>query len=143
MRVITNPSSGEIETHLLSNDHYHVVVSSAGGGFSRWGGVAITRWREDVTRDNHGIFCYIRDLENDVVWSNTFQPKKTIGSGYEAIFTQSRAEYRRIDNQIETYTQISVSPEDDIELRRIALTNRSEEPRHLELTSYAEVVLEA
>ncbi|WP_231742695.1 GH36-type glycosyl hydrolase domain-containing protein [Polystyrenella longa] len=141
MRVITNPSNVEIETHLLSNDHYHVAISSAGGGFSRWGDLAITRWREDVTRDNHGIFCYIRDFENDALWSNTFQPKNTTGSGYEAIFTQSRAEFRRIDYQIETYTQVSVSPEDDIELRRIALTNRSEEPRHLELTSYAEVVL--
>ncbi len=54
---------------------------------------------------------------------------------------KSRAEFRRTDEQIETYTQISVSPEDDIELRRVTLTNRSETPRTIEITSYAEVVL--
>ena len=45
------------------------------------------------------------------------------------------------DDQIDTHTEISVSPEDDIELRRITLTNRSETPRTIEVTSYAEVVL--
>ena len=141
MRVITNPGRAEIDVHLLSNNNYHIAISSAGGGYSRWGNVAITRWREDATRDNHGMFCYIRDIESNAVWSNTFQPTNKIGSSYEAIFTQSRAEFRRIDDEIETYSQSSVSPEDDIELRRIALTNRSDVTRTLELTSYAEVVL--
>src|SRR5690606_18297151 len=68
-------------------------------------------------------------------------PTTTRSRGYEAIFTQSRAEFRRTDEDVETYTQISVSPEDDIELRRITLTNRGETPRTLEITTYAEVVL--
>jgi cellobiose phosphorylase len=38
-------------------------------------------------------------------------------------------------------TEIVVSPEDDIELRRIHLTNSSRIKRSLDLTSYAEVVL--
>jgi len=141
MRILTNPNSANVEAHLLSNGRYHVVVTSAGGGYSRWNQLAVTRWREDATRDNSGTFCYIRDADTGKVWSNSWQPTKTPTTGYEAIFTQARAEFRRVDQQIETYTQISVSPEDDIELRRITLTNRSEIPRVLEVTSYAEVVL--
>src|SRR6185295_7333796 len=38
-------------------------------------------------------------------------------------------------------TEIVVSPEDDIELRRVRVTNRSRKPRTIEVTSYAEVVL--
>jgi cellobiose phosphorylase len=141
MRVITNPGSAVVEAHLLSNGSYHVAVTSAGGGYSKWHDLAVTRWREDATRDNYGSFCYLRDIDSGVLWSNTWQPTASPAKGYEAIFTQARAEFRRSDERIETYTQISVSPEDDIELRRVTLTNRSEAPRSVEVTSYAEVIL--
>jgi hypothetical protein len=45
--------------------------------------------------------------------------------GYEAIFTQARAEFRQRHAGLEIHTEISVSPEDDVELRRITITNRS------------------
>ncbi len=141
MRVFTDPNSSGVEVHLLSNGRYHVVVTSAGGGYSRWRNLAVTRWREDATRDCYGSFCYVRDLNSGARWSNTWQPTVAPTRGYEAIFTQSRAEFRRTDDQIETYSQISVSPEDDIELRRVTLTNRSDRPRTLDVTSYTEVVL--
>tara|TARA_R110002111_G_scaffold144910_2_gene211249 strand:- start:84352 stop:93141 length:8790 start_codon:yes stop_codon:yes gene_type:complete len=141
MRVITNHNSAVVEAHLLSNGSYHVVVTNAGGGYSRWHDLAVTRWREDATRDSYGSFCYLRDVDSGAVWSNSWQPTTSPTKGYEAIFTQARAEFRRTDHRIETYTQISVSPEDDIELRRVTLTNRSEKPRSIEVTSYAEVVL--
>ena len=141
MRVFTNPNSGVVEAHLLSNGHYHVAVTSAGGGYSRWRDFAVTRWREDATRDNYGSLCYVRDLGSGALWSSAWQPTPRIPKVYEAIFSQARAEFRRTDDQIETYTQISVSPEDDVELRRVILTNRSDTRRMLEITSYAEVVL--
>ena len=141
MRVCTDPNSASIEAHVLSNGNYHVAVTSAGGGSSRWRDLAVTRWREDATRDAFGSFCYLRDLDDGRVWSNAWQPTTTVAQSYEAIFTQARIEFRRTDDEIETYTQISVSPEDDIELRRVTLRNRSDRPRTIEVTSYAEVVL--
>ena len=141
MRVFTDPSGPVPEIHLLSNGRYHVVITNAGGGYSRWRDLAVTRWREDATRDCYGTFCYLRDLDSGALWSNSWQPTLNPGKRYQAIFTQSRAEFRRSDDRIDTHTEISVSPEDDIELRRITLTNRSKLPRTVELTSYAEVVL--
>ena len=141
MRVFTDPNSTAVEAHLLSNGRYHVAVTSAGGGYSRWRDLAVTRSREDATRDSYGSFCYVRDVHSGSLWSNTYQPTTKRSQTYEAIFTQARAEFRRRDDQIETYTQISVSPEDDIEIRRVTLTNRSEASRTIEVTSYAEVVL--
>ena len=49
--------------------------------------------------------------------------------------------FRRVDGEIETRTEIVVSPEDDAELRRVSITNHSLRTRNIELTSYAEVVL--
>ncbi|HEX5338864.1 MAG TPA: glucoamylase family protein [Gallionella sp.] len=141
MRILRNPAAAVPEVHLLSNGRYHVVISSAGGGYSRWRDLAVTRWREDATRDCWGMFAYLRDVATGEFWSTAYQPVLRKTSDYEAIFTQSRAEFRQQHAGLETHTEISVSPEDDIELRRITITNRSSSPRVIELTSYAEVVL--
>ena len=141
MRVFTNPTLPAPEVHLLSNGSYHVVISSAGGGYSRWRDLAVTRWREDSTRDDWGSFVYLRDLATGESWSAAYQPTLCATTGYEAIFTQARAEFRQQHAGLEVHTEISVSPEDDVELRRITITNRSHVTRIIELTSYAEVVL--
>lgn len=141
MRIFTNPNTPVPEVHLLSNGRYHVMVSAAGGGFSRWNDLAITRWREDPTSESFGTFCFIGDKQTHRYWSNSFQPTLHAGQQYEAIFTPGKAEFRRHDDQVETHTEIAVSPEDDIEIRRIKLTNRSKTIRSLVVTSYAEAVL--
>ncbi|TVQ89787.1 MAG: cyclic beta 1-2 glucan synthetase [Chromatiaceae bacterium] len=146
IRVLTSPTAGP-EVQLLSNGRYHVMVTQAGGGFSRWQDLAVTRWREDATCDHWGSFCYLRDIESGAVWSSAHQPLQRPAAHWEAIFSEGRAEFRRRDLgtgfDIDTHTDVVVSPEDDIELRRVRITNRSATRRTLELTSYAEVVLAA
>ncbi|MDI1250793.1 MAG: glucoamylase family protein, partial [Lacunisphaera sp.] len=141
MRVYTNPSLAAPEVHLLSNGRYHVVISSAGGGYSRWRDLAVTRWREDATRDGWGTFVYLRDLASGEFWSTAYQPTLRATEDYEAVFTQGCVEFRHKYAGLEVHTEISVSPEDDVELRRITITNRSPGPRVIELTSYSEVVM--
>jgi hypothetical protein len=74
MRVFDSPNTPHPEVQLLSNGRYHVMVTNAGGGYSRWKDLAVTRWREDTTRDAWGQFCYLRDLASGEVWSNAYQP---------------------------------------------------------------------
>jgi cyclic beta-1,2-glucan synthetase len=140
-RVFTNPNAGTPEAHLLSNSRYHVMITSAGGGYSLCHDTMLTRWREDPTRDCWGAFVYLRDLSNGTVWSAAYQPTLIAASKYEAIFTQGRAEFRTRAHAIDSHLEIAVSPEDDIEVRRVTLINHSSEPRTIELTSYAEVAL--
>ncbi|GAA4468898.1 hypothetical protein GCM10023093_27420 [Nemorincola caseinilytica] len=141
VRVISTPHTAAPEVQLLGNARYHVMVTNSGGGYSRWNDLAVNRWREDTTRDNHGIFCYIKDVQTDDIWSNTYQPTQRPGKNYEAIFSQGHAEFRRHDHGIDTKTEIIVSPEDDTEIRRIKITNRTLSVKQLDITSYAEVVL--
>jgi len=140
MRVITDPSTPMPEIHLLSNGRYHVMISAAGGGYSRWNDLAINRWHEDPTCDGWGVFCYISERQGGSFWSTSYQPTRTQGRDHEAVFTQGRAEFRRHDHRMETHTEIAVSPEDDLEIRRITLTNRSGQARRVVLTSYFEAV---
>jgi cellobiose phosphorylase len=141
VRLFTNPDLPAPQVHLLSNGRYHVMVSNAGGGYSRWRDLAITRWREDATRDCWGTFIYLRDLATGEFWSAAHQPCGCATKRCEAIFTQARAEFRQHHAGLEIHTEISVSPEDDVELRRVTLINHSHSRRVIELTSYAEVVL--
>jgi cellobiose phosphorylase len=141
VRVINTPDTPIPEVHLLSNGRYNVMVTNAGGGYSCFKDLAITRWREDPTCDNWGSFCYIRDLESGEFWSIAYQPTLQEAEHYEAIFSKGRAEFRRRDKDFDTYTEIVVSPEDDIELRRVHITNRSRKRRAIDVTSYAEIVL--
>lgn len=141
VRVITSPDTPIPEVHLLSNGRYNVMVTNAGGGYSSWNDMAVTRWREDSTSDNWGIFCYIKDQSTGEYWSTSHQPTLKKPEKYEAIYSKGRAEFRRRNNDIDTHTEIVVSPEDDIELRRVRITNLSRSRRNIEITSYAEVVL--
>lgn len=141
MRVFTDPNTPVPEVHLLSNGRYHVMATNAGGGYSRWRDLALTRWREDATSDCWGSFIYLRDHDTGRYWSTTYQPTLHQADHYEAIFVQARAEYRRRDYGIEAHTEVCVSPEDDVEIRRITLTNLSLRSREIEITSYTEVVM--
>jgi cellobiose phosphorylase len=120
------------------------MITSAGGSRSRWNDLAVTRWQEDSTRDNWGAFCYVRELnggEPGYFWSTAFQPTLAQPDSYEVIFSEGRAEFRRRDNSFDMHTEIVVSQEDDIELRRTRIVNRSRSRRTIDITSYAEVVL--
>ena len=141
LRVFRSADIARPAVQILSNGRYHVMVSSAGGGYSRAHEMAVTRWREDGTRDHWGNFCYLRDVDSGEFWSAAYQPCAVAVEGYEAIFSDAKAEFRGHRHGIDTHTEIAVSPEDDIELRRLHLVNRSRETRTIEITSYAEVVL--
>ena len=129
------------QTHLLANGRYAVMVTAAGSGYSRWRDQAVTRWREDLTRDDMGSYIYLRDVESGQVWSAGYQPCGVEPDSYQVIFTEDRAEFVRTDSRITTTLEILVSPEEDAEVRHLAIANTSSRTRDIEVTSYAELVL--
>ena len=141
VRVFNSPDTAIPEVQLLSNGRYHVMITNAGGGYSHWKDLAVTRWREDSTCDNWGTFCYLRDVASGEFWSTAYQPTLKRSENFEAVFSEGRAEFRCRQQDFDAYTEIAVSPEDDIEVRRITITNRAQTPREIDVTSYAEVVL--
>ncbi|MCE5191584.1 MAG: hypothetical protein LLG08_07490 [Actinomycetia bacterium] len=128
-------------THFLSNGSYSVMVTNGGGGYSRWRDRTVTRYREDVTRDCWGQFFYLKDVQSGEVWSSAYQPTLAEPDEYHVTFSADKAEFRRLDGEVETHTEVVVSPEDDVEVRRITVTNRRRTPLLLEVTSYFEVTL--
>ncbi|HKP96050.1 MAG TPA: glucoamylase family protein [Fibrobacteria bacterium] len=137
----TTPHEPIPRTHILSNGRYTVLLSTAGSGFSRWQGQAVTRWREDAVLDACGQYLYLRDLESGDTWSAGYQPMAVEPESYEAVFAEDRVEISRRDGSIASTLEIVISPEDDAEVRRLTLENNGNRDREIEVTSYCEVVM--
>jgi len=141
VRRFTTPYDAVPRTHLLSNGRYGVMVTTAGSGSSRWRDLAITRWREDVTRDCWGTYIFLHDAQTGQSWSAGYQPSGVAPDAYEARFTEDRAEITRRDGALTTTLEVVVSGEDDAEVRRVSITNLGVRTREVQVTSYAELSL--
>jgi cyclic beta-1,2-glucan synthetase len=141
VRRLHSPHGATPAAHLLSNGRYTVMLTAAGSGYSSWNGAAITRWREDVTRDDWGSYLYLRDVESGDMWSAGHQPTGAEADRYEVTFTEDRALFVRHGGLLTTTLEVVVSPEDDAEVRRVSVSNAGDEAREIDLTSYAELVL--
>jgi cyclic beta-1,2-glucan synthetase len=154
-RRLDAAASGPPSSHLLSNSGYSVMLTAAGSGYSRWGNIAITRWREDSSKDPWGAFVLLRDKHSDQSWSSTLTPelperptltrsdKSTFSKSTApvAIFSEDHAEFHRQHNDLTCTVEVVVSTEHQGEVRRVSLINHSKFSRDIELTSYAELVL--
>jgi len=137
--TFTTPHTTTPRSLLLCNGRYGLMVTSSGGGYSQWGDHEITRWRSDRTCDSWGTFCYIHEADGDRLWSTTYQPVGGKVESYSVTFALDRAVFRRVDKGLSIETEVTVSQEDDVEIRRITLANRTTRVRHLTLTSYNEL----
>ncbi|HZY40444.1 MAG TPA: hypothetical protein VFF59_00430, partial [Anaerolineae bacterium] len=125
----------------MSNGRYGVLITSAGAGFSSWQDLDLTRWRADTTREDCGVWVYLQDIENGDVWSAADQPTAAPPESQAVQFYPHMAEFRRSDHGIGLTMEITVAPEDDVEIRRISLTNHTDRVRRIALTSYGEIIL--
>lgn len=126
--------------HLLSNGVYSVMVTDGGSGYSMDGNIAVTRWSPDYFVKN-GFYIFIQNNNSNEVWSAACDPMPSKPEKYKVVFSPDKAEYIRREGNLESRLEITVSPEDNAEVRRISVTNHSNHTRIVELTSYFEAVL--
>ncbi len=140
IRKVASPHSLVPIVHQLSNGRLSTVITAAGSGFTRWHGLAVNRWHEDITLDNFGSFVFIKD-QSGRTWSAGYQPTGVEPDSYEATFSEDKVEILRWDGKVSTQLTVVISEEDDAEVRRVSITNFGSSPREFEVTSYAELVL--
>ncbi|MCC5921795.1 MAG: hypothetical protein LAT68_01150 [Cyclobacteriaceae bacterium] len=127
--------------HTLSNGSFSTVITHAGSGYAKIEGVTLNGWKADSTTDPLGLYFYIKDVESGAFWSAMHQPVKRKPDRYDTWFHNGKVVCSRVDNWIETTSEICVSPDHPIELRKLTFTNYSDRKRVLEITSYAEIML--
>lgn len=142
LRSYRSPHTSLPRMHVLSNGSYTTVLSNSGAGYSTWKNLEVTRYEEDSTLDRKGMFIYVKDMDTNQIWSSAYQPTLKEPKDYEVVYFPHKVRYRRVDSEITTKTEVFVSPEDNVEVRQVTVTNNSDTIRNIQLTSYAEVVLD-
>ncbi len=152
------PGSHALEpVSLLGNGRYSVLLHPDGSGASRWQGQAVTRWRDDALRRQHGTFFYLRVADAAVAdesrsatlpgpWcSLTHHPAPAADVEYRCEWQAHAASFTAQAQRWTALTRVWVAPEDDIELREITLHAKSDRGGDaalaIELASYFEVAL--
>ena len=128
------------EVSVLSNNNYLMLINDRGNGFSRYKKVQLNRYRK-ITEQDYGMFMYIKDTENDRVWSNTYAPTNVEPDKYNIVFASDRINFIRQDGHITTKTEIIVTKEHNAEIRRVTFRNHSDSDVKLELTTYTEPII--
>ncbi len=141
IHIIENPLAAPRATQVMSNGHYSVMVTANGGGYSRWNGLAITRFQPDILESGYGTFLFLRDMENGEWWSATGDPVRASGEKSMTIFADYKAEFIKESGTLHTTVEAIVASDSDGEGRRIVITNTGTKDRIIEVTSYAELVL--
>ncbi|ADK16855.1 N,N'-diacetylchitobiose phosphorylase [Clostridium ljungdahlii DSM 13528] len=127
--------------NIISSNNYSMMITNSGSGYSKRGNMTIYRWREDATKDDTGMFFYIKNINSNEYWSAAYEPCEHEGEEYEVVFSPDKSEFRRKDGNLRTYTEVTVCQEEEGEVRRISITNTGEKRREVEITSYMEVTL--
>ncbi|ORE98122.1 glucoamylase family protein [Aurantimonas sp. 22II-16-19i] len=139
-RLVATPAGPPV-THLLSNGQYSVMLTATGGGYSRWGEIAVTRWKEDATRDDGGARIFLRDTQSGLTWTAAQHPGRKGSATSSVTFGEDHAEFHHRNETLSTLMDVLVSGEHEGEVRRVSLVNTGRRAREIELTSYAELVL--
>jgi len=129
------------QVHTLSNGRLTTLITNAGGGYSQWKGLSLTRWEADTTLDTSGLWIYVQDIQRNKVWSVGYQPTTTPRDYQHVVFSPHQVEFQRRDYDITVNTQVMITADDDVEIRQVNLINHSDEVRYLRVTSYGEVLL--
>ena len=141
VREFDTANTPEPQIAILGQSPFTTLVTNAGGGHIRSGGMAVTRWKADPTLDDSGHWCYVNDLASGRIWSAGFQPTCAQPAWYKARFAEDCISFHRRDGEIETLMEIVVAADEPAEVRRITITNTSSSTHEVELTSCAEIVI--
>ncbi|CDF58408.1 Cyclic beta-1,2-glucan synthase [Thermobrachium celere DSM 8682] len=127
--------------HLITNGDLSAMYTDYGCNYLKYKDIYINRWRDNITDKKYGSFIFIRDVNDNLIWSNTLEPTSILPEKYEVTFNDDKIKIFRSDNKIETTTEVCISAEDNCKIEKLVISNLSESEKTLEITSYMEITL--
>lgn len=134
-QVINKPLKN---VNIINNDKYTMLINDVGEGFSKFEDIYVTKYNEACKQGN---IIYIKDVASNAVWTNTLLPNCKEPDEYLISFSPAESKFYRRDGWVETLTKISISSEENVELRQVEIRNNSNHRVNLEVMSYVEPVL--
>ncbi len=138
--VITTPKTPLPWINYLGSGEFFTLLSNTCGGYTFYKDaklLRLTRYRyNDVPGDVNGKYFYIK--EGDTVWNPGWQPVKTKLDSYECRHGIGYSRFTSSKNELESELLIFVPAEDNCEISKLTLTNKSETQKTFSVFSYVE-----
>src|SRR6185369_7674510 len=128
------------QAHVLSNGRLTVVTTDAGGGGSRWCGLALTRWSADTTLDDDGFRIYLQDQADGRVWTAFRDAAAAEPGSRRVLFAPHAVEYHARYGGLTARQRVFVAPDADVEIRHLTLSGEGRR-RSITVVGFGEVVL--
>jgi len=136
-----NADRPDKSVNVISNGSLRMIMTESGSGYLEWGNIALTRWQKDASLDNWGLWYFIQDLDSNKIWSISRRPVDAEAQEYRVIYGPHMTEIRRVTEDIRVVLQTTITPNGNLCIQKIAITNQTNEKRNLRILSYGEVVL--
>ena len=141
--VITTPKTPLPWINYLGTEKMFGLVSNTAGGYTFYRDAKlrrITRYRyNNVPNDSSGRYFFIKD-ENEF-WSPTWQPVKSELDEYKCRHGLGYTIIESEKNKIASEITFFIPNNENVEIKRVRITNNDNRPRALKLFSYIEFCL--
>jgi len=128
------------KANVIANENYMICINDKGEGFSKYKDIIINKYKE--TRSiSQGIFFYIKNINTNKIWKANFDFTDESKTKYEVSFSEDKAKFTKLKDNIETQSSIIVSETPGVEIRSIKIKNNSNKEEEIEITSIFEPVL--
>lgn len=139
--VITTPKTPRPWVNVISNGDYGLVISQTGSGYS-WrthaGLNRITRWEQDLIRDEWGKYIYFFDEDRQYIWSAGWKPVCSNPDEYKCVHGTGYSKIESMNHDIKSSLLVFVPNNDPLEVWKLSIKNNSSDRRRLKVFTYFE-----
>lgn len=137
-RVIKYNKDEISDMQIYCNDNCFLGISSSGGGYFKFQDKYISHMSKDFTNENVYGSIYIKDVNNGEVFTNTYLPCKNDNVNYICEFNFDKVKFRANNSDMQVISEILISNDDNVEVRKLILKNLTSSNKNIEITSYFE-----
>ncbi|MCR5797387.1 MAG: glycosyl transferase [Eubacterium sp.] len=141
--VITTPKTPLPWINYLGSNEFFSLISNTCGGYSFYKDaklLRVTRYRyNSMPHDNNGHYFYVKD--GDTIWNPGWMPTKTPLDSYECRHGMGYSKFNSEKNGLEANVTAFVPVNDNCEINKVTLTNKSDNTKNFQLYSYVEFCL--
>jgi len=139
-RVFNKVNSDIVNSNVISNDNYTILMTDKGTGYSKYNDILINKYKPTL-ETAQGIFTYIKNVNSKRIWAVSAMNYLGNADKYEVSFMPDKNKISRQDGWIKSESVIGITPNDPVEIRDLNLKNTGGKEELLEITTYFEPVL--
>ena len=128
--------------NVISSDDYSIVTNLKGEGYSKYKDYYINKYISD-SEESQGIVFYVKNINTKKIWKQNLLSNMSLNDKIEITFCEDKNKIKRINENIESISETTITPNIPLEIRKFKLTNNSSKDETLEITTAFEPIIDS